>query len=119
MSKARTASLLHDLVAYAERVREVYARCGGATGLPSARDAQESVLWNFVVLGEVCSRLGEPFREDHPEIPWRAVIDHRNVVAHGYDTVNWAMIADVIENHLPKLIEESKRLLARFGPPPS
>ena len=36
------------------------------------------------ILGEAAGRVSKPFREHHPEIPWRRIIGLRNVLAHQY-----------------------------------
>lgn len=119
MSRTRVPSLLHDVVFHAERVRACREMFSDSAAFLSDQTAKDAVLWNFVVMGEVCARLGEHYCEEHPEIPWRAVIGHRNIIAHGYDIVNWDLILDVIDHHLPRLIAEAKRLLSSYGPPPA
>ncbi len=116
MTADKIPSLLHDLVRHAERIRDVYALAAGR--VRTDHDVQDAILWNFVVIGEVCARLGEPFHAQHPEIPWSAVIAHRHIIAHGYDVLNWNRLIEVIEKDLPLLIEQTRKLLQSYGPPP-
>lgn len=118
MTSPRIPSLLFDLVDHAERIHTIYAERGRATFLAD-KTACEAALWNFIVLGEICMRLGEPFQREHPSVPWQAVIGQRHVIAHGYDRVNWERICDVIERHIPPLIRSVRTILDTFGPPPS
>jgi len=78
----------------------------------------DAVLWNFIVMGEICNRLGGRFHADYPDIPWMGVIGLRNVIAHGYDIVDWNIIGPVIKNDLPLLIKHAQRILDSYGPPP-
>lgn len=110
MSRRSAPSLLHDLVHHAERIREVFAAAGSRRAFESSSTSKEAVLWNFVVLGEVCVRLGEPFQQE--------VIAQRNVIAHGYDIVDWNLLIGVIEQDLTTLIREARKIIDTYGPPP-
>ena len=116
MTADKIPSLLHDLVRHAERIRDVHAPAG--TRVRTDRDVQDMILWNFIVIGEVCARLGDVFRNQHPEIPWSAVIGHRHIIAHGYDVLDWNRLIEVIEKDVPILIEQARKLLQSYGPPP-
>lgn len=119
MTESRAPGLLHDLVHHAERIASIYRARPTREEFLCDDEAKDAVLWNFIVLGEVCRRLGPSFQAANPSIPWKAVIAHRDVIAHGYDVVDWNKIADVIEQHVPEVVREGRRLLASFGPPPS
>ena len=59
--------------------------------------------------------IGEALRRDPPAAAriseLRLIIDFRNRIIHGYDTVDDAVVWGVIETHLPSLIKEVKDLL--------
>ena len=60
-----------------------------AAFLADAR-TQQAVYFNFVILGEACTRLmahHAEFLRLHPHVPWRSIRDMRNQVAHGYFTI--------------------------------
>lgn len=116
MNDTRIPSLLHDLVRHAERIRDAHALAGEHIHTDSR--VQDAILWNFVVIGEVSARLGDDFHDQHPEIPWRAVVDHRNLIAHGYDMLNWDRLIEVIDAEIPILIEQATKILRSYGPPP-
>ena len=56
-------------------------------------------------MGEAAARISEPFREQHPDLPWRQVIGMRNRLIHGYDDIVLSVVWEVIQNDLPKLIQ--------------
>lgn len=118
MSDSRPPALLHDIVHHAERIASIYAAHATTESFMEDSTSRDAVLWNLIAVGEACIRLGNDFHKAHPQIPWRDVIDQRNVIAHGYDILRWPRIISVIENHLPGLIREVRRLLDEFGPPP-
>lgn len=119
MSHRATPALLQDLLHHAMRIQQVRASHHTREAFVSDRVSTDAVLWNLLVLGEVCKRLGEPFHEANPVLPWRSIIAQRNLLAHGYDIVDWEIIANVVEGDIPVLIKETTRLLSAYGTPPT
>jgi uncharacterized protein with HEPN domain len=66
----------------------------------------------LVILGEAASRLAPSFRDQHPDLPWRQMMGMRNVLVHGYFTVDLEAVWGVIERDLPPLSAELERILA-------
>ena len=77
----------------------------------AARDLYESCLLNLALIGEAASNVPSTFRQAHPEIPWRLIIDARNRLMHRYWGINNDIVWDIIQTHVPKLIEELRNLL--------
>jgi uncharacterized protein with HEPN domain len=46
---------------------------------------------------------------------YRRIIDFRNLLSHGYDLVNHAIVWGVVQNNVPVLIREVESLLASLG----
>lgn len=65
------------------------------------------------IVGEAGNRVSQKTRAKHPEIPWREIIGMRNRVVHGYDEVDFDILWVVIQDDLPVLIAELKRILGR------
>lgn len=63
------------------------------------------------IVGEASSRVSTTSRELHAEIPWRDVIDFRNVIVHAYDSIEYELVWNVVQNDLPDLITELERVL--------
>ena len=51
------------------------------------------------------------FREAYPEIPWRAIIDTRNILIHAYDSVNASVLGNIVERDIPALVEAVNAIL--------
>jgi uncharacterized protein with HEPN domain len=47
-----------------------------------------AIIKNMEIIGEASYMLTKEFREQHPEVPWRKVIDLRHVLVHGYYHIN-------------------------------
>jgi uncharacterized protein with HEPN domain len=68
----------------------------------------------FIIIGEALSR----FIKLEPELGLtitghRQIIDFRNILVHGYDVVRDDRVWDIVEHHLPVLIEEAAALKKR------
>lgn len=66
------------------------------------------------IVGEAANRLSEELRAAHPEVPWRAIIDFRNLLAHGYDHVLLDRVWQVIAVDLPSLEGQVRAILERL-----
>ena len=44
------------------------------------------------------NRVSRPFQENHAEIPWRQIINQRNVLAHEYGEIRHELIWNVIDH---------------------
>lgn len=80
---------------------------GGKGKFLGNRMAQDATMRQLEVLGEAARRMSEQFRGEHPQMPWRTMITMRNVLIHGYDSVDlekvWDAVGITINQTLPLL----------------
>lgn len=62
-------------------------------------------------IGEHVYFLSDEYKTAHPEIQWFMIAGLRHRLVHDYDGTNWNIIADVVFEELPILIEQIKALL--------
>jgi uncharacterized protein with HEPN domain len=105
------AKLLDDIRDAAEFILELTS---GRTlaEYESDRVRSDAVERNFVTIGEAFSRLA---RLD-PQVAaalgeYPQIIGFRNVVVHGYDVLEHAIVWGVIQNELPRLLERVREML--------
>ena len=60
-----------------------------------------AVVYNIMIIGEAANLLTKEFRNRHPEVPWRDIVDMRNALMHGYITTNASLVWDTYTNDLP------------------
>jgi uncharacterized protein with HEPN domain len=77
---------------------------------PESEDAftGDEVLMTAVVhwiqtIGEAANSVSDDTRQRHPEVPWRQVVDMRNLLAHGYRYVDPSIVWQVVVRDLPGL----------------
>lgn len=65
---------------------------------------QSAVLYQLTILGEAAKRVSDPFRQQHPEVPWRKMSGTRDRIVHEYDRVSLDRVWEVLKDDLPALI---------------
>lgn len=102
-SDQRDTATLWQIVDAARRV------LGHASGLD--RDTflkdgvrMDAVIYRIMVIGEGASRLSAATRERFPSVPWRAIIDQRNRLIHGYDQIRLDLLWELVSVHVPALL---------------
>jgi len=65
----------------------------------------------FVVIGEIISRLDNDYKNSHNEIPWQKIKDFRNIIAHDYFGIDANEIWDIINQYIIPLKENIMNLL--------
>ena len=74
----------------------------------------DASMMQFVVIGEIISRLDEGYKTKHSHIPWQKIKDFRNIIAHDYFGIDADEIWDIIQNKLLPLNEQIKELLSEL-----
>lgn len=64
-----------------------------------------ALLHLITILGEAANRVSEPGRRMNSQIAWRDIISMRNMIIHGYDTVDLDILWQTVQEDLPDLIE--------------
>lgn len=62
----------------------------------------DAVIRNLEVIGEACKYVPARIREEHDEIPWKAIIGLRNIAIHKYFSLDLENIWKIIKDDLPK-----------------
>lgn len=107
---SKDAGYLLDML---EHARGVTTAVGGLTlGEYTADDTLRlAVERRIEIIGEAARRVSEPFKEAHPEIPWRKIVAQRNVLVHEYGEVEDGLVWQVATRSLPDLIGVLERLV--------
>jgi len=63
----------------------------------------DAVVRELAIIGEATNNLSDDFRRNHSDIPFRDIIDMRNILIHDYAGVNTKVVWDTCKNNLPEL----------------
>lgn len=102
---------LNALIESIEKI-ELYSKdFGDADTFYHDQKSFDASMMQFVVIGEIISRLDEKFKMSHAEIPWQKIKDFRNIIAHDYFGIDADEIWDIINNKLLPLKSDIKKLI--------
>ena len=74
------------------------------------RMVRNAIERNLEIIGEAARYVCQSFRDSHPEIPWRAIIALRNVLAHEYGEIRYERLWFLCTEQLPILIRQLKEI---------
>ncbi len=91
---------LHALIESIEKVELYSHEFDNADDFYHDQKSFDASMMQFVVIGEIISRLDEKFKTTHSEIPWQKIKDFKNIVAYDYFGIDADEIWDIINNKL-------------------
>ncbi len=77
----------------------------------SSELAYDAVLRNLEIIGEAVKHIPDEYRNRYPEVEWRKITGFRDIAAHEYFGINESIVWDIIQNKVPLLREQIKRIL--------
>ena len=63
------------------------------------------------IVGEAANCVSADFREQHPHIPWKKMIELRNRLIHGYFDINLDIVWDTVLEDLPPLVADLEKIV--------
>lgn len=76
------------------------------------RHALKSLL---LEVGEAAASISPGLKERHPDVPWKQVVDFRNILVHAYFSVQWDLVWEAATTDLPRLAADAERVLNADG----
>ena len=77
---------------------------------------RSAVMRELAVIGEAVNGLSDGFKTSRPEIPWRSIVDLRNVLTHHYWDTAWALIEHLLDDELEELRRSVAKSFMSTGP---
>ena len=65
----------------------------------------------FINIGEKINHLSHEILANNKSVPWRAIADFRNAVAHGYDTLKIDSVWNTIIDELPNFSKQIQTII--------
>jgi len=114
MSDQRVQLRLVDLLDHTQVAARLVARGRHAFEADEMlRLASEALL---IRMGECVDRIdrADPdFIPTHPDLELRQLKDTRNVLAHGYDIVDYRLVWAILERNIPAVAEKVRQVMIR------
>lgn len=79
------------------------------------KDIQDIVCFNVLQIGELVKHLSQKFFFSYSGVPWKRIKGLRDIIVHGYGTINWDNLwitasEDIkpLRTYCEKIVEENK-----------
>ena len=108
--EVRDRALMQDMKDAAANIRQFITGCT----LEQYRQnilIQSAVERQLEIIGEAARKVSTHVQQSNPAIPWRGIIGQRNVLAHGYGSIDDEKIWIIASQRVPELIHQIDRLL--------
>lgn len=102
---------LEDMRTSCEKVTQ-YTRPLTQAQFLSDQKTYDAVMRNFEIIGGAAKHIPNEVRSQHPEIDWRRVAAFRDVAIHEYFGIDVDVVWDIIQNKIPALDPQIRRLLS-------
>ena len=108
--RSRTMALQHML----DHAREAVALAQGKSraDLDTDRLLNLALVRLLEIVGDAAGRVPKELCALHPEIPWPQIVSLRNRLIHGYDSVDFNILWQIITSDLPPLIPALEAIMA-------
>jgi uncharacterized protein with HEPN domain len=110
MSQHNTSVSLRHMLDHA---LEVVAMTKGKkrADLDKDRQLNLALVRLLEIIGEAASRVPKEEQARYADISWSEIISLRNRLIHGYDTVDFDILWQIVSQDLPGLIESLRKVL--------
>lgn len=106
---------VQDMLEFCERVLDYTSGLDQDT-FTANRLPYDATLRNIQLIGEAATHIPAELQEKYPAIPWRSIIGVRNRLAHSYLHISDVVIWSIIQDAIPKLLPELRRLVDSTEP---
>lgn len=111
MSNDKDLIRLQHMLDYA---REALSTAAGKTraDLDTDRQLNLSLVRLLEVTGEAAAHVSAQTQADYTQIEWSDIVGLRNRLIHGYDTVDFDILWQIITADLPPLVAKLEKILS-------
>ena len=89
-----------------------YSESRNALSVDAEPPIKALLIRNLEILGEAASRITPELRADHPQIPWRDMIEMRNRLIHAYYDIDMDIVWTTVRRALPGLLAQLEALIS-------
>lgn len=106
----KDAALLWDIKQAAEDIID-FVKEMDAHQFESNKVVRYAVERQVLVIGEAAKNISDTLKDNHPEIPWSAIVGQRNIIAHEYGDILVERIWLLAVESIPELLKRIEYLI--------
>ena len=110
MLSLREKGIIFCIIDHCERVEE---KAIGQTceTFKTNRDIKEIICFNIFQIGELIKNLSDDFLAKHKDAPWKDITGMRDIIGHGYGTIDLDIVWYSASNEVTPLKEYCQLIL--------
>jgi uncharacterized protein with HEPN domain len=93
------------------REASIMASSRTRSDLEADRQLNLSLVRLLEIVGEAAAKVSQELRDANPEIPWQDVVALRNRLIHGYDSVDFDILWEIVQQDIPMLVSQLEEVL--------
>lgn len=110
MLSVRDKGLIIQILAYCDRIKQKMENMG-LDEFKKDIDTRDIICFNVFQIGELAKSLTDDFVKEYNEVPWKDIKGMRDRIAHGYGTIDFAIIWTTAEEDIKQLGIYCKHIL--------
>ncbi len=79
--------------------------------LCNSKDIEHAITRSIEIIGEASKNVSYEICMKYPEIPWKNMAGMRDRIIHGYFSINYEIVYDVVMNKIPELEPLIRRII--------
>jgi len=113
----RDISLFKKIEKFCEEIDETHKNFGNTlNNFNENKDYFKSVTMSLLQIGELANHLSKEFKEKYNDIPYSLIVGLRNIVAHGYGSLDQKNVWDISQEYVPLLQARCHEILSEIKP---
>lgn len=82
--------------------------------LCNSKDVEHAITRSIEIIGEASKNLSYELCMKYPEIPWKNMAGMRDRIIHGYFSINYEIVFDVVKNKIPELEPLIRKIISEL-----
>ena len=113
MSKVREKGLILSIIKHCDRIESKMVSLNRET-FDRDEDIREIICFNIFQIGELAKNFVRDFLDRHKTIPWKQIKGMRDIIGHGYGTIDLDRVWDTAYSNIKSLNEYCKKILEEY-----